>query len=246
MIPKIIHKSAPKNKLEWHPIWERCHSSWEDNYSKSEYLHILWDDDTIDSFIKEKFNQYWKLYNEFPFHILKLDFFRYCVLYEYGGIYADMDMYCYNNFYNELNGDLFLVQSLSVDEIVQNSLMCSNKNNEFFLHCLEEIEKRFYASIFYKKKYEEKKCPIKFTDSFLFGFSVKKVTGPYMLSDTYKQYNNKLNILTLNSKEYNNHPLSYDESYKTKHMLTGKWGKEFDRSGINYYDSEFDFKKNYI
>jgi mannosyltransferase OCH1-like enzyme len=247
MIPKIIHKSAPKNKSEWHPLWEKCHSSWEDNYSKSEYLHILWDDDTIDSFIKEKFNQYWELYDQFPFHILKLDFFRYCVLYEYGGIYADMDMYCYKNFYNELNGDLFLVQSSSVDEIVQNSLMCSTKNNEFFLQCLDEIERRFYASIFYKEKYKEKEYPIKFIDTFLFSFTVKKVTGPFLLSDVYKKHNN---IFTLSYKEFNNHSLSYIESYKTKHMLTGRWGKDIGKNHTDYFSnsnfSKFDFRKNYI
>lgn len=243
MIPKIVHQSAPKSKLNWHYIWEECHLSWKNHFPQPEYCHFLWDDESINEFIKEKFNQYWNLYNQFPFHILKLDFFRYCVLYEYGGIYADMDMYCYKNFYDELNGDLFLVESLSFDEMVQNSLMCSSPRNSFFIECLEEIKNKFYSSIFYDERYKDTQYQLEFKKTFLFSFTVKKVTGPYLLSEVYKK--SKL-AKQLNYKQYNNINLLYEDSYITKHMLTGKWGKDFDNNEIRYYPSKFDFKKNYI
>jgi len=39
-----------------------------------------------------------------------------------GGIYADMDMFCYTNFYNELTKVAYVVQSIK-DEFIENSLM---------------------------------------------------------------------------------------------------------------------------
>ena len=46
----------------------------------------------------------WKtFYNNLPFAIQKVDFFRYCVLYQYGGFYADIDYECRKSFENDWN-----------------------------------------------------------------------------------------------------------------------------------------------
>jgi mannosyltransferase OCH1-like enzyme len=219
MIPKIIHHIAPKN-IENHPlIWKECYQSWMKEFPELEYQHVMWnDDDDIDNLVKNKFPKYWDLYSSFPFRILKVDFSRLCILYEYGGIYADMDMYCYKNFYEDLDCDLFLLQSEIPDEIVQNSLMCSVKGKYFFIECMEEIKKRFYKSIFYNKKYKELNV---LQPSIRFSFEVKKVTGPYMISTLYK--NNK-SIKLLDSKKHCTFFISeHNQNYKTRHFYTSYW-----------------------
>ena len=106
---KLIHHTAPSNRNDWHPLWIRCHHSWVNNHSGFEFQ--LWKDEDLDTFVNEKFPQYSKVYNNLPAHILKIDFARYCFLYEQGGIYADMDMYCYKSFYDELESDFTIIQS---------------------------------------------------------------------------------------------------------------------------------------
>lgn len=211
-IPKIIHQTAPKNMDEWHPIWEKCHSSWKYNFPKEEYTHLMWNDDDMDSFVKTEYPEYWDFYKNLCMHILQIDFFRYLVLYKLGGIYADMDMYCYKNFYDDLNSDCCIVESSSPDlrEFLQNSLMVSSIGNVFFYNCI--------------LKFIEIYSPIDGTlnDTETQNW-VRKTSGPIFLSDVYKFYQKDL-IQILPSNEYN--VSQYFINTKTRHMLSGRWGKE--------------------
>lgn len=258
-IPKLIHHIAPKNIENYHPIWKLCHQSWLKQFPETEYQHIMWnDDDDIDNLVKNKFPEYWDLYSSFPFHILKIDFSRLCILYEYGGIYADMDMYCYENFYSFLiNKEVFLIQENKgtiVEDRVQNSLMCSIKKSSFFLDCMKECEKLFYSTenINPEKEQLHKVLNQKFTEK-QFQKYVWTVTGPHLLSKVYSNYKNKIDILS--KEQYNPNKKTYHSSIKTKHMETGMWGKDalehiksLNLSFEEIYDlelSKFNFHKNY-
>ena len=111
MIPKIIHQTAYANKDEWHPIWKHCQQSTLKHFKNFEYK--FWDDDSLDNFVKEKYPQIYEEYKNFKCHIFQLDCVRYLLLHYYGGIYIDMDVYCYDNFYDELK------KHYSLDEIVE-------------------------------------------------------------------------------------------------------------------------------
>jgi hypothetical protein len=216
MIPKIIHQMAPKDKNDWHPVWEECHLSWKKNFSELEYVHFLWNDEEIDSFVQKIFPKYWNFFNEFPFHIMKLDFARYCILYHYGGIYSDMDVYCYKNFSGDIkNKTCYLLESDGKREKVQNSLMISTKRNSFIKFCLEECVKNY--SVFDKEiNYDN------FGDHCDY---VLNTTGPKFLSLSYEKSNKKM-VGILPKEEYNPELLQYSDEIKTRHMLTGRWGKE--------------------
>ena len=57
-----------------------------------EYTIFLYDDNDIDNFIKDNFDE--KIYNSFKklkVGAAKADFWRYCVLYKNGGVYLDVD-----------------------------------------------------------------------------------------------------------------------------------------------------------
>jgi len=227
MIPKIIHQSAYANKDEWHPVWKLCQPSVLKHFKDFEYK--FWDDESLDNFVKEKYSSFYKEYKNFSNHIFQLDCVRYLLLHYYGGIYIDMDIYCYNNFYDELGGDVNLVESIN-DEIVQNSLMASIPRHKFWEDCCEltlhrtkTIKLKSNLNINLKKEADENDNLVRF------------ISGPLMLSDCYKQ--NKHNINILPYKFFNHEPLKYSQDLKTKHMQSGMWGKEikhnFDKVRIN-------------
>jgi mannosyltransferase OCH1-like enzyme len=57
-----------------------------------EYEMILYDDNDIDNFIKHNFDNYvYSCYSKLNVGAAKADFWRYCILYKYGGIYLDID-----------------------------------------------------------------------------------------------------------------------------------------------------------
>jgi len=58
----------------------------------SEYTYYLYDDNDMDDFVNEHFNgEIAECYNRLNIIVAKVDFWRYLVLYKYGGIYLDMD-----------------------------------------------------------------------------------------------------------------------------------------------------------
>lgn len=217
MIPKIIHQSAYKDKNEWHPIWKICQQSVLKNFKDFEYK--LWDDDSLDNFVKEKYPQIYEEYKNFPGHIFQLDCVRYLLLHYYGGIYIDMDVYCYDNFYNELTEEVNLVESIG-DEIVQNSLMASIPNHLFWIDCYKLCNYRV-KNFKLKPNFLSPELQMETDDN---NNLVRFITGPLMLSDCYKQ--NKYNINKLPYKLFNHEPLKYSSILKTKHMQSGMWGKE--------------------
>jgi mannosyltransferase OCH1-like enzyme len=137
-IPKIIHQTAPKNEKEWHPIWKECQQSWKNNFQDFEY--IMWDDEDIRDLVKSDYPKFLDHYDSWPYHIMRVDFARFCILHKYGGIYADMDMYCYSNFYNFLkNKSVYLIESWPEwGEKVSNCLMASSQKNNFWEICMEK------------------------------------------------------------------------------------------------------------
>jgi mannosyltransferase OCH1-like enzyme len=95
MIPKIIHQTWKDEnipydtfKKEWIESWTNLNPTWE---------YKLWTDKDIKIFLENKFPWFMERFNEYPKNIQRVDAFRYFVLYEYGGLYADMDFECFKN-----------------------------------------------------------------------------------------------------------------------------------------------------
>ena len=62
-------------------------------YNK-DYNFLFFSDDDIDHFLKEKYPEYYIVYNKLPIKIQKIDYFRYVAVYHYGGFYFDLDITC--------------------------------------------------------------------------------------------------------------------------------------------------------
>lgn len=92
-IPKIIHQiwfqgfdAIPPNLLDYH-------NSWKEN--NPTYTFKLWDEKSINELMNNtKLKWINETYNSFDLMIQKIDFAKYVILYEYGGIYLDLDIKC--------------------------------------------------------------------------------------------------------------------------------------------------------
>lgn len=216
MIPKIIHHIAPKDTSIWHPLWKRCYPSWVQQFNDFDFM--MWNDESdIDNLICDYYPQYFDLYNDFEAHIMKIDFARFCILHKYGGIYSDLDVYCYKNFYNELCGGLFILEAPYGDVLIENALMASIKGHNFWKKCMQECETRFYKLAF--NKIDKRN----FINDKTLQRIIMQTTGPCLIADMFTQTKN---VSLLPGILFNNHGLSYHSEYRTKHLLTGIWGKE--------------------
>lgn len=206
IIPKIIHKIAPEDKSNWRPIWTKSHKSWIKYYKEPEYKIIMWNDDDINNFIKEKYPWFYPIYNQYPYKIQKIDVVRLFILYTYGGIYADMDYECFKNFYDLLPSNQISIVENSYSHkrikslLLENSLMASPKNNTFWLKAI-----KLAANSAYNKAYRLKELYI------------LNSTGPMLLC---KLYDKNINILP---KKYYNNRLKNKKDMIGNHHYTGIW-----------------------
>ena len=88
-IPKIIHqiwyqgqKFLPEKHHSMQESWHKHHPDWQ---------YIFWDKDKIKQLVA-KYPDVERLYNYFPRMIMKIDLAKLIIMYEYGGVYVDMDM----------------------------------------------------------------------------------------------------------------------------------------------------------
>lgn len=104
-IPKNIfqtHKSL--SFVNSNVIYKKCMNSWiKHSNSKAEsYKYFFYDNAMCDEFIKKNFEErVYQAYSRLPMAVMKADLWRYCIIYAYGGIYADADAMCL------VNPDLF-------------------------------------------------------------------------------------------------------------------------------------------
>ena len=89
-IPNIIHQTWKTTKTP--EKMDFCIESWKK--LNTNYQYMLWTDEDIDNFIKEKYLDYYDLLKKLKHGIQKADLFRILVLHYYGGIYADIDFEC--------------------------------------------------------------------------------------------------------------------------------------------------------
>lgn len=217
-IPKIIHHSAPRSKKKWHPAWEPSLETWYKHFPEPEYEHVMWDDEKIDCFIEEKFEKFYLLYHTLPFNIQRLDLFRYFLLYEYGGIYVDMDYVCRENFYDDLNSKIVLVESTSDREIYQNSLMASEPKNEFWMHL---IEKSFLQYFKYKI--------VTSSNDDDYNLYVLLTTGPILFTELKKEKDylfEDVQMLDCSMYNFRHEDPNLINKSKCFHILTGLWGHD--------------------
>lgn len=231
-IPKIIHHIAPADEGRWHPFWHKCRESWIKEFP--DYQFILWNDrEDIDNFVRDHYPQYWNLYNAFPVHIMRIDFVRLCILHKYGGIYADMDIFCYKNFDDYLTKDIYFLENLTLEYTSarwENSMMASTANHRLLEELMLYVKTCF---IHFRTQFVKRgdNWRTQENDSI-----INNTTGSGMISKAIEMIGQHFDVGVFNCQTFNNRPVSYDQSFYTKHIHTSVWGNEY----IDYTKNDLD------
>jgi mannosyltransferase OCH1-like enzyme len=87
-IPKIVYQTFRTSQL---PFVNRWHIN-KFRKANPSYKYEFYDDERIENFFSDSFgNEFITAYKRLQIGAAKADFFRYAILYKYGGIYLDVD-----------------------------------------------------------------------------------------------------------------------------------------------------------
>ena len=121
-IPKIIHQTWKDENIpeEWRGFQENVKKTfWDCEYK-------LWTDKDNRELIEKKFSWFLPIYDGYEKNIERADAIRYFILYEYGGIYMDLDYSVRKNFYDNLDlKKVNIVESYRNKGFLSNFLMAS-------------------------------------------------------------------------------------------------------------------------
>ena len=220
---KIIHHIAPKDPSLWHPIWKRCRDSFVKNFP--DYEHKLWNDhEDIDRLVYDQYKEFWNLYSSFPHHIMKIDFSRLCILHQCGGIYADMDYYCYDNFEKYLTKENVFIENTSdlyTNAEYENCLMASQSNSKFLYNVTKHIKSAF---ILHRHMFN---ADTKDWRSYNANYAVNNTTGSGMISACIKSFGRYFSVGNFPAKLFNEDPIVYSKQLIGKHLHSSLWGNDY-------------------
>ena len=106
MIPKNIfqtHKSL--EYVNGNSKLKKAVKSWK----KNNFSYHFSNDNEMSQFIETNYPDIKPLYDKLPLNVMKADLWRYCVIYKYGGIYADVDTILLTNPEIFIKDKLFIV-----------------------------------------------------------------------------------------------------------------------------------------
>jgi len=149
MIPKSIHQifiafpDSDIKSIDDHPTFKICFDKTKTFCENHNIEHTLWTESGIKALL-QKYPIYENLYNTLPQYIMKCDLARLVILYEYGGLYLDLDLYPVKSLedYFQNRHDLFV--RWSGHTTCYNAIMGCSPKNELFEKILEHCRESFY------------------------------------------------------------------------------------------------------
>jgi len=88
----------------------------------SDFEYLFFDDKAVEGFIRREFPEYREVFESFRVPIQKYDFFRYLVIYHYGGFYFDLDVLLGSNLSPLLeSGCVFPFEGLTYSNLLRQS-----------------------------------------------------------------------------------------------------------------------------
>lgn len=181
-IPKILHQTwkdhnLPKGLERLSNTWQKHHPDWE---------FRLWTDADNNKFIETFFPSFKERYESYPSNIQRVDAVRYLILYQYGGMFVDLDFECYKNMEDILDDVTCLFgqepaahcQLHDKHQIISNALMAAAPGHAFLREIYQELNRP----------------PVQVHDK---NSAVLESTGPFMVTRMYEGYKNREEIKLL-------------------------------------------------
>ncbi|KAK3599951.1 hypothetical protein CHS0354_012597, partial [Potamilus streckersoni] len=90
-VEHIIHQVWIDKTNDSFPVqFQKCVSAFKANHPS--YVYMFWTEKTAKTFVEDKFPYIFHFYQNYVHNLQRADALRYMILYEYGGIYADLDI----------------------------------------------------------------------------------------------------------------------------------------------------------
>jgi len=182
-IPKVIYQTFKTQELlkEMQDIVD----TWK--LHNSNYEYILYDDNDCEKFIKSFFdsnviNAYYKL--RYP--ALRADLWRCCILYKFGGVYADLDTLCLGSIDNFITDktQIMVPKDLGGGYYIFNTFIAIIPNHPIMDYCIKKIVNNVENKIYYSDN--------------------RDVAGPGVLGKSINKYLNRSETTCINfSNTYN-------------------------------------------
>lgn len=184
------HKSL--DYVKNNPELKTAVNSWN-IFTKNGYHHYFYNDKERDLFMQEKAvlinENIWNAYNKLPIQVMKADLWRYCIIYMYGGIYADSDTVCL------ANPALFNTNAL---------LTIVPENNTHFCQWVFSAPSK---SPILKTIIDESVDRIMKTNNYSYEHIIHYLTGPGVFTDGIEKHLKKYNKPIFDQKKkYYNYP----------------------------------------
>ncbi|KAK3595736.1 hypothetical protein CHS0354_025361 [Potamilus streckersoni] len=181
-IPPIIHQTwrdtAVSSKVAiLVRSWSTFHPTWQ---------YMFWTDHAARCLVRDKHNNLLPTYDGYIENIRRSDAIRYIIVYEYGGVYADMDMESLRS----LDPIIRKYSCILAQEPYEHSIMEGNFENlaiNAFMACA--------------KKHPFMKLAIKRLVDFSHFWNVLDSTGPHFLTFIYRVYLSQSNITNSDKKD---------------------------------------------
>jgi hypothetical protein len=187
MIPKIIWQTHQKPYIDLPEYMTECSETWKIFNPSFEYRYL--DEIELDSFIVKHFGQDWlELLNSSPIKIMKIDTWKYMVLYIHGGVYADMDYICKAPFssWSDKDQDMIIFKDDEFIEFSQ-SVFASAPGNIILKKTIDSI-KQDLINI----DYEERELVGRLTGYKQFSLAIENILDLKKFKElkTYEDFNN--------------------------------------------------------
>ena len=90
----LFKDDQPMNKM-----FASSHQAWKTTASNMGAEYHLWTSDEVETLIRTKYYQFWDMYKNCRFPVMRADISRVAILHAYGGLYADLDTKPNRNWY---------------------------------------------------------------------------------------------------------------------------------------------------
>ena len=187
-----IFYNIGKGELREIPRFYECYQKNKSQCKKQGIKYKLWSRKMVENLLNKPRNkQFKKIYYDFDQDIMRIDFARYLILWNYGGIYIDLDICMMDKSIRHLfEKDYFFVRWHD-SKLPYNAILGTKPNNTLFYDILKHCEESYYEK---KKKSIYQSWKARF---------VFQTTGHFMLQRVLKKHkiNNFLDIVKIHAKD---------------------------------------------
>ncbi|XP_074649169.1 uncharacterized protein LOC141904479 [Tubulanus polymorphus] len=144
-IPKRFHQTwntenIPGTQAKYIVSWMKYHPDWE---------YWFWTADQIDEFVNRRYPKYIEMFRRYPQYMQRADSMRYFVLYEFGGVYADLDVSALRSWEDRLTSshtllipedhEVHTVVAHGLESITLSAIIMSTPGHRFFAYVIKSL-----------------------------------------------------------------------------------------------------------